>query len=1791
MKKSLSIILSLMIVITTISVAFVFPTLAANTYDFNENFESYSDGENIITEIGKTDTIGGQYVGGLHLEPNSKGFVAAPGNGNEFFKAKKLSDGNTVMHQTQHWGGWAHVATVKPNTNYVLTFKVMSDAEVYFNNIGVMDITGKDFKVPMHQYGAGGPMDTATWITPRANTDYLYNGTGWKEYSVSFTTSAATTEISVFFGAVGWSSATYVYYDDFNLSEASYSIAEDFESYKDGEKVLNELGRMGNYNGTDLKGINLRPNVKGFVSGPNVAGNFSVKQLSDGNKVLAQSAGWGTWGHLISVKPNKQYEISFRVFNQAESRTASIGVYEVDQINHVPMHQYGAGGAIDSAEWLAAKTLNYCSSENAGKWRDVTVTFKTDADTKLVNLFFYGEGWEGTSNTYIYYDDFSISELTGTLQDGTFESIKTGYGLGGNDNIAWIGEQNGFLAKPNGHGFIHSNKFNSIKVTDKKAHSGTKSLLYYDKVWASMGILFDAKPSTNYTLSFWYYTEAGNVINNLYVRDTTSLNNEFPFVSHTVYSSTDYVGEYLNSLNISETKTVAGKWTKVEIDFTTNSATKQIGFFNDGEKRGSTTDIGVYFDDFVLTENTAKTYVTPTSNNGSLGGTYPEKVAIPEGKSDVNVTFLATPIGDNTFVKWTLNGQDAGTDLVYKGKLNASSNLQAVFAQKGYNVANAGAEGVANGTDLQDQANTPSTAGKWFIVDEKGSGLGLTPNTQKGHIDNQTGVYASSLEAKSGTNSFDVNSLVNVYYYTIGRDITGLEKNTSYRISLWTKMENGLSLDHLNVIPKALKDSQWQNGTASDTDLESYDFVNKALANLPSQKIIADSSINSWQKIVLDFNTKDNTDVTITLKYKRNGSSIPAEKIYVDDIGIEKLDTNATYYNIKTTYGIGGKAVTTAGNGTVKAGTAVMFKAFPEEGYTFKGWYNGTQLVSTEENYIATVTGNIELEAKYNYVEIGLGTVSLGGSASVDKKGYYPLGTTATFTATKLVGNTFKGWFDYETGALVSTLETFVTACNTNTILNAVFEGPNKPAKELLGFNGFEDLALGYDLKNQDLPNYKFTSTSANWDSSFTRFVITNQRVFEGNQALLCDSRHRTNHITMKNLNRDTNYVIKFNYKMNESDEDELLADIAITPPGHIQGDSATELHIKYRAKAGKGGRGWDYYEIYFNSGNYTELDFLFNFTASEPNKYNPEQSPYGYDQHILYFDNFELWEYAGTESVVNPNFNTNADGWGYESGSLNVENKAGAIGQNTTIYQTILTQPLTQYVLTFKAKGQLDAAVLDLSKTSITNKNLLSSISATQISNTEFKEYKVAFTTGHDEAVNIAFRNTGTANALIDDVSVTLDTEGLSQGVIELVDFETDRFELNNFKKDPIVNTNNSEEPDQIEGFEIYTATSANDPNVKSGKKSLKIKAQADEEVQHKFWQAYTCFPVTPGGNYRVTISYKFDNPEGAAVYLAGDGTGIVKVSTDFAAEDNQWHEAIFDMSVDFRSSYNFIKTVVGTIVGSAKSDVYIDNIKFQLAPVYVSEENTRYTYTENLYNFVKNNSFEDNSYWTGLPSEYKIVKAADAFTQDKYLKAGKSSKTYVKVIDVEAGADLYAAVSIRGTKGSKSFVGITSDLNGKNFILNKDNEVASKFYYTKEDGEWQRVGIRFFAPSSGKVALVINTQDGALDVDNVMIFKSTYNFHYDPNDYFKYVPYDYTDMSNVIINGGKGKQPYYTGDLNVGRSEDIYEAKTTMGLYNPKAIENNVVKTLIILLSAISSCAAVYALIVKSKKEKEAK
>ena len=56
----------------------------------------------------------------------------------------------------------------------------------------------------------------------------------------------------------------------------------------------------------------------------------------------------------------------------------------------------------------------------------------------------------------------------------------------------------------------------------------------------------------------------------------------------------------------------------------------------------------------------------------------------------------------------------------------------------------------------------------------------------------------------------------------------------------------------------------------------------------------------------------------------------------------------------------------------------------------------------------------------------------------------------------------------------------------------------------------------------------------------------------------------------------------------------------------------------------------------------------------------------------------------------------------------------------------------------------------------------------------TEFKEYKVAFTTGHDEAVNIAFRNTGTANAFIDDVSVTLDTEGLSQGVIELVDFDT---------------------------------------------------------------------------------------------------------------------------------------------------------------------------------------------------------------------------------------------------------------------------------------------------------------------------------------------------------------------------------------------------------------------------------
>ena len=116
----------------------------------------------------------------------------------------------------------------------------------------------------------------------------------------------------------------------------------------------------------------------------------------------------------------------------------------------------------------------------------------------------------------------------------------------------------------------------------------------------------------------------------------------------------------------------------------------------------------------------------------------------------------------------------------------------------------------------------------------------------------------------------------------------------------------------------------------------------------------------------------------------------------------------------------------------VQSGKSVTFKApAAKTGYTFQGWYtvnNGsgsTNRVSTEQNYITTITADKALYACYTInnhaithsdASHGSYTIKVGSAAAVSTNTTSDYGKTITLAATPATGYHFGSWSAYKTG-------------------------------------------------------------------------------------------------------------------------------------------------------------------------------------------------------------------------------------------------------------------------------------------------------------------------------------------------------------------------------------------------------------------------------------------------------------------------------------------------------------------------------------------------------------------------------------------------------------------------------------------------------------------------------------------------------------------------------------------------------------------------------------------------------
>ncbi len=205
---------------------------------------------------------------------------------------------------------------------------------------------------------------------------------------------------------------------------------------------------------------------------------------------------------------------------------------------------------------------------------------------------------------------------------------------------------------------------------------------------------------------------------------------------------------------------------------------------------------------------------------------------------------------------------------------------------------------------------------------------------------------------------------------------------------------------------------------------------------------------------------------------------------------------------------------TTTGGGTFDNGATVTIGATANSGYTFTNWTEGVNVVSTNANYLFTVTGNATLVA--NFTEnVSVYTVTVAANpligGTVTGGGSFNAGTSITVGATANAGYTFINWT--EGVNVVSTNANYLFTVTGNTTLVANFSenvsvytvtvAANPPAGGTTTGGGSYNSGASVTVGATANVGYTFTnwtegvlivSTDANYN-----FTITGNRILTAN--------------------------------------------------------------------------------------------------------------------------------------------------------------------------------------------------------------------------------------------------------------------------------------------------------------------------------------------------------------------------------------------------------------------------------------------------------------------------------------------------------------------------------------------------------------------------------------------------------------------------------------------------------------------------------------------------------------------
>ena len=765
----------------------------------------------------------------------------------------------------------------------------------------------------------------------------------------------------------------------------------------------------------------------------------------------------------------------------------------------------------------------------------------------------------------------------------------------------------------------------------------------------------------------------------------------------------------------------------------------------------------------------------------------------------------------------------------------------------------------------------------------------------------------------------------------------------------------------------------------------------------------------------------------------------------------------------------------------------------------------------------------------------------LGGTVKTTQSGLIVTNTEVTVTATPDKGNTFKHWLDND-GMVVSTDAEYTFKVEKSTYLKAVFGGYNKPSRELFALRGDDGTFENGSISGMIFPDN---------DLGFCKAEVSDAYAFEGTKSFAITSYYRTAVLPLTGLNKNTDYkfsyYIKYPYTGTQDERN------------HVQGmmicganDLSSENPEKVFAEATSylaGDAGWYKVEFYFNSGDNTAVNYILKYSG-EPKK-----------AAKVYIDNVCLYEYYSAKELLNGSMTDDIAPWLGE-GEI-VDNTLKLSGEKATAYQILGLDAHSRYTVKFRAKGNVFAAFSDVAAKVPNIYNAISSKSYLQANSSAFKNYSIEVYTGVHKGVALMFSSLG-GDVFVDNVTVTKELSAIG-GVIENVDFETDRFAL--------THTDSSR-------YEIYTAKSAKDNNVRSGKKSLHFKYNSKEDVEAILDEAYLSYGVAYNHNYTLSLYYKFDSdtkeaavnlePNYRASYYNGDyGDYSGEIGYKQPTTKGEWKRLAFVFTA---RDFGVLKAAVYNIVGKTDADFYLDDIVITVASDLVVDEKTEKAYTTDFYNMFTNPSFEKslvNTNWTNMPKTMQIVRNKTlADTADSFLKVAEGTK-YILPITLNPSEVYYFGTSIRTFNGGKGRIYLATLVEPSTlYFTDLDNNPKS--IITADGEEWKHEGFGFRASPTGETYLVVECTEGAIGIDTVSLTLEIHANPMDYNQYYPHIPFDYDNIPAAMI--------VYNGGLDVDVN-DAFEEE-----FSPSTGDSIKVVSIIFI-----SCLAAAATMIFTKKRKD--